>query len=178
MCGFILGSLCLVALVKMVRGGCHGRFRGGCGGCGGGGCGGFGHRHHGHHGFDHGDGHGSGPFGGSRMGDFLLRRVSSELNATPAQEKALREILGSLRDVMSKNRETLRSARENVAKTLRSESFSEEALAEAVTRHDEVHESLRKALVDAVGKLHTTFDSDQRQRLADLIAQGPFFGRW
>ena len=34
-----------------------------------------------------GDGHGSGPFGGSRMGDFLLRRVSSELNATPAKKR-------------------------------------------------------------------------------------------
>lgn len=98
------------------------------------------------------------------MGDFLLRRVSSELNATPAQEKALREILGSLRDVMSKNRETLRSARENVAKTLRSESFSEEALAEAVTRHDEVHESLRKALVDALpGHVHPGQAVDARR---------------
>lgn len=175
MCGFILGSICLVALVKMVRGGCHGRFRGGCGG---GGCGGWGRGHHGHHGFDHGEGAGPGPFAGARMGDFLLRRVSSELHATPAQEKALRDILGSLRDEMSKNRELLRSARESVAKTLRSESFSEEALAEAVTRHDEVQESLRKALVDTIGKLHTTFDPDQRQRLADLITSGPFFRSW
>ena len=60
----------------------------------------------------------------------------------------------------------------------RQESFSEEALAEAVTRHDEAHDALRKAMVDAIAKLHTTFDADQRERLANLIANGPFFGRW
>ena len=88
------------------------------------------------------------------MGDFLLRRVSSELNATPAQEKALREVLGNLRDVMSKNRDVLKAARGDVARTLRSESFSEEALAEAVTRHDEAHDALRKAIVDAIATLY------------------------
>ncbi len=184
MCGFILGSICLVALAKVLRGGCRGRWRGGCGGggCGGGGCGGGGcgggswHRHG--HGYGAEGGEGQESVGGSRMGDFILRRVSSELNATPAQEKALREVLGNLREVMSKNRDVLKAARGDVARTLRSESFSEEALAEAVTRHDEAHDALRKAMVDAIAKLHTTFDADQRERLANLIANGPFFGRW
>ena len=112
------------------------------------------------------------------MGDFLLRRVSSELNATPAQEKALREVLGNLREVMSKNRDVLKAARGDVARTLRSESFSEEALAEVIARHDEVHDRMRKAVVDALAKVHTSFDSAQREKLAELIAHGPSFGRF
>jgi len=185
MCGFILGGICLVVLAKILRRGCCGRGRCGGGGCGGGGCGG-GHWHGGWHGHGHDHGHGYGPEGGGGEGcwrgfgfaDFLLRRVSSEVHATPAQEKVLREILEGLRDSMSKNREVLSAARADIAKTLRSESFSEEALAEVVARHDEVHDRMRKSVVDALAKLHTTFDAAQREKLAELIANGPFFRRW
>jgi hypothetical protein len=132
-----------------------------------------------------GHGHGYGPDGGEDGGhrgygfaDFVLRRVSSEVNATPAQEKVLREVLDGLRASMSKNREVLSAARADIAKTLRSESFSEEALAEVIARHDEVHDRMRKAVVDALAKVHTSFDTAQREKLAELIAHGPSFGRF
>ncbi|HND09891.1 MAG TPA: periplasmic heavy metal sensor [Pseudomonadota bacterium] len=182
MCGFIFGTICLVALAKVLRRGCG--FRRGCGGggCGGGGCGGGGFHGYGHwQGFGPG---GPGPggegpgFGGGRFADFVLRRVSAELDATPAQEKVLREVLDGLRDSMGKNREVLRAARADVAKTLRTENFSEESLADVIARHDEVHDRMRKSLVDALAKLHTTLDAGQREKLANLIANGPFFGRF
>ena len=180
MCGLIFGSICLIALVKVLRRGC-GRGRCGGGGCGGGGCCGG----RGRWGGGCGHGHGYGPDGGEDGGhrgygfaDFVLRRVSSEVNATPAQEKVLREVLDGLRASMSKNREVLSAARADIAKTLRSESFSEEALAEVIARHDEVHDRMRKAVVDALAKVHTSFDTAQREKLAELIAHGPSFGRF
>ena len=69
-------------------------------------------------------------------------------------------------------------ARADIAKTLRSESFSEEALAEVIARHDEVHDRMRKAVVDALAKVHTSFDTAQREKLAELIAHGPSSGRF
>ncbi len=104
--------------------------------------------------------------------------MSSELNATPAQEKALREVIDGIRESMAKNREVLSAARADVAKTLRTENFSEESLAEVIARHDEVHDRMRKSIVDALAKLHTTLDAGQREKLANLIANGPFFGRY
>ena len=68
--------------------------------------------------------------------------------------------------------------RADVAKTLRTENFSEESLADVIARHDEVHDRMRKSLVDALAKLHTTLDAGQREKLANLIANGPFFGRF
>ena len=185
MCGLIFGSICLIALVKVLRRGC-GRGRCGGGGCGGGGCGGGGcGGGRGRWGGGCGHGHGYGPDGGEDGGhrgygfaDFVLRRVSSEVNATPAQEKVLCEVLDGLRASMSKNREVLSAARADIAKTLRSESFSEEALAEVIARHDEVHDRMRKAVVDALAKVHTSFDTAQREKLAELIAHGPSFGRF
>lgn len=172
MCGFIFGTICLFALCRVLRKGCHGRHgsrccgfdRGGHGAC----CGHGGHgRHDEHEGFP--------PFGrGTWFRDFLWRRISSEVEATPAQEKALREAFSHVQEEMQKNREALKQARIQVAKTLQSESFQEEALAEAISRVDEIHDRMRKLLVDVVGRLHTTFDAPQRARLAELLQHGPF----
>src|SRR5690242_15134806 len=91
MLGFLIGTVCLVALVKVVRHGrCGGwRYAHGCGYGGGydSGCGGW---------HDRGHGHGHGRWGGgwSRGGfgpGFMLRGLFARLETTPGQEKVIRD---------------------------------------------------------------------------------------
>ena len=86
MLGFIVGFASLYGLVRVIRGG-----RGACGGghLHGGGWGGH---QRGWGGHSHG-GHGGGWDGGRGGGDFWLRGISQKLDATPGQEKVIRQAM-------------------------------------------------------------------------------------
>ena len=186
---FILGGLFFLAAGKFMR------YRhGGCG---------FGHHHGGWHrghrhggwgrhfdagpgGFpdDGGPGRGdeggffAGPWsGGGRGMPFYLRFLSSRLEATPGQERAIADAVRQFRaDVEPLTGEAAKT-RADLAAAMRKSSFDEVVLGELFARHDEVLDKGRRAVVGLGARLHDALDERQRDTLATLIERGPRFGR-
>ncbi|MBK8258501.1 MAG: periplasmic heavy metal sensor [Polyangiaceae bacterium] len=176
MFGFVIGTLCLIGLIKVLRGGFRRGY--GCGGwsgrsCGSGGYGGWGH--HGGHGHDGYGGRDHGA-GWDRSGPFWMRGMFERLGTTQAQEKVIRdafeEAWRSARDL----REEGRASREDIAKAVRSASFDEVVMGEMFARHDNQIEKVRKEMVGVIGKVHAVLDDKQREILAQMIERGPFGG--
>lgn len=185
MFGFLIGTACLIGLIKVLRGGFRRGYGygGGCG-YGGGGCGGggWGYRGHGGHhgGFDHGgfeDRGGYGERGGFRDGGaFWLRALFQRLDTTPGQEKVIREAIDEVRRNAAQLRDEGRATRSDVAKAVKSPSFDETVMGELFARHDTHLEKMRKDVVGAIAKVHAVLDDRQRDALAELIERGPFAG--
>jgi hypothetical protein len=182
----LLGAAGLIAAAKLFH---HGRM---CG-MGGGGCGGrgrwrrFGHGpwggygHHGHweganDGWDDDFGHGHFAGGGGFGPRFFLRALAERLEATPAQERVIRDAVNELRESGAKLRGEGRKTRADVAAAFRKPQFDEVLFGELYARHDRTLEDLRKAFVGAGARIHDALDERQRARLADLIEAGP--GAW
>ncbi len=178
MIGFIVGTVCLIGLLKTLRHGhCHGgRFGGGCGGgfgggCGGGLCGGgrWGGRWGGH-------GHGFRGEGGGDPMRWMLRGLFERLDTTPGQEKVILQAVEALREKGREGRDAVRGTGTDVAKAFRGERFDESAMADAFTRQDAALESAQKALFEALAKVHEVLDERQRRELADMMERG--LGMW
>ncbi len=182
MIGFIVGTVCLIGLIKVLR---HGRCGGGygyggrCGGYGyGGGCGrgacggGFGgpFGHHGHH------GHGPWGEGGGDPARWMLRGLFQRLDTTPGQEKVILQAVETLREKGREGRDAVRGTGADVAKAFRGERFDESAMADAFTRQDAALESAQKGLFEALAKVHEVLDERQRRELADMMERG--LGMW
>jgi Spy/CpxP family protein refolding chaperone len=177
MVGFVIGTVCLIALAKMACGGRHhgGCHRGGYGcdrgeyGChrGGYGCG---HREHHEHG---------GHCGGERwdrsqgMKRFALRRLFERLDTTPGQEKVIAQAADEMHDALHRAWRQLRDSRADVAQAMKAESFDEAAFGAAFARQDEAITEVRKALMGVFARVHEALDPRQRAIAAELIAQGP-----
>lgn len=182
MFGFVLGTMCVVGLGMMAR---RRRYHRGYGGCGGSYGGWHRHHHHGWHGH-HGDWHGhhggwhGGPYDAPPMYGrgrdrwwrggvhLMLRRIQ----ATPDQEKVIREALEDLMVSMQEHREEFRASRHDIAGALRGESFDAEAMGELFGRHDDRLTEVRKAVMEALGRIHAVLDDTQRERLAELLGRG------
>jgi hypothetical protein len=179
MLGILIGTVCLVGLIKTLRWGRrHGRWGHGYGGCGyGGGCGGggYGRRWGGGWGGpdawggDHDQGWGGG-WGGPSV---MLRGLFRRLETTPGQEKVIAQAIDEVRDAARQARGEVRAARADIAKAMRSPAFDEVLFGEMFARHDTAMETMRKATVGALAKVHDALDEKQRARLADLIESGP-----
>jgi hypothetical protein len=150
--------------------GCHGRFRG------------WHHRHH--HGWDTGpqeeewpdEGFGAHPYRGGwgwGRGGFVLRGIMSRIGARPDQEDVIRGAANELKESVMGLKGEGRRTRQEIAEALRHPNFDEVMMGELFARHDSALESVRKALVGSLARVHNTLDVQQRQRLADLIAAGP-----
>jgi uncharacterized membrane protein len=178
MLGFVVGSVCLIALFKMRHmrrmawayhmGQEHGpgmRFGGGAFG-GGGPFGGM---------------HGHGPFGGFRGGRRRgLYRLFEALDATPAQEKVILSAIDEVKLAAREGRGELRHSREDLARAFRADSFDAEVMGNAFARHDEHIERLRKAVTGALARVHDALDEKQRAQLAEWLdsrsGMGSFMG--
>ena len=181
MLGLIIGTVCLIGLVKVLRHGRRGYGYGGGGGCGGGWGGGRvrGYRdHEGGSGRDEG-GFRRGGWGGGWGGGpgFILRAIVEQLDATPEQEKVIVAAFREVRSEAAKNREEVRKSREDIAKAMRSPGFDEVLLGELFARHDTAIEGMRRAFTGALAKVHVVLDEKQRDTLASLIENGPGFFR-
>lgn len=173
MLGFIIGTACLFGLIKVLR---HSRYGyGGYRACGGGG---WGHRGGGwgRHGWGRG-GWGGGDFrerGGWGSGEpFFLRALFEQLDATPGQEKVIKSAIDEVREAARSVRGEAQGSRADVAKAVRSESFDEVLFGEMFHRHDVAMDTMRKAVMGAIAKVHAALDERQRARLATLIEEGP-----
>ena len=192
MLGFLIGTACLIGLIKTLRwgrrwGGGYG-YGGGCGygggyggGCGGGGYGrrgwggGWGgHHHDGGYGGHHEGGWGGGGWGGPSV---FLRMLFQRLETTPGQEKVIVAAFEEMREAGRKARGEIAASRADIAKAMRSPTIDEVLFGEMFARHDAALETLRKAGVGAIAKVHDALDERQRARFADLVEQGPGFFR-
>jgi Spy/CpxP family protein refolding chaperone len=141
-----------------------------CGpGFGYGGCGGY---RRGWGGGRRGWGRGSGP-GGS----FWLRALFSRLDTTPGQEREIRAAIEDFTTNARSAKEGLKASREHVARAIAGESFDESALGDASSRVDTAATQVKDAFAGALKRIHAALDPKQRERLSELIANGPGFGR-
>jgi hypothetical protein len=158
--GFLVGTLCLIGLVRAVarprwyRGGF--RHYGGHGGWGG------------PYGYGYGYGHG----GGWRRGRGFLFRILSRLDATPSQEKAIIGAIDELKSSAWELRGTVRDTRGDIARTIAGPAFDDSALHAATSRLDDASQRLRAAVAGALGKIHGVLDDRQRKVLAEMIESG------
>ena len=157
MLGFLVGTACLIGLVKVVRGGRYGYGHGGCGPRGW-----HGH-HHGGHGFRGGRGFGR---------NFFLRGIFERLDTTPGQEKVIVAALDEVREAARGMRGEASDTRADVARAVKGEVFDAEVMGAVFARHDGALETMRKVVVGAMAKVHDALDDRQRADLADLIARG------
>ncbi len=168
MLGVLIGTVCLIGLVKTLRWGRH--HGGGCG--------------HGHHGGGWGRRSWGGGWGGPG-GDHeegwggwggrspILRMLFQRLDTTPGQEKVIVAAWEEVRAATRDARGEARASRTELAKALRSPAVDEVLFGEMFARHDAALETLRKAGIGALAKVHDALDEKQRARLADLIESGP-----
>ena len=183
MFGFLIGTVCLIGLIKVLRGGFrrrwgYGGYGGGCGWSGGSCGGGGGYRDSGGH-HDQWGGHDGGyDRWGDRGGPFWMRGLFQRLRTSPGQEKVIRDAFDELRRAASELRDEGRHSRNDVAKAVRSPSFDETVMGELFARHDTHLEKMRKEAVGAIGKVHAVLDDRQREILAEIIERGPFGGRF
>lgn len=167
MLGFIFGTVCLIALIKVARRGHHGwRYAHGCGH----GHGGFGgHGFHGHG--DEGPGFGGfrGRWGGGGFGEgFMMRGLFSRLETTPGQERVIKDAFQKVRDTMREARAEWRDTSE-LSSLVRGETFDRTAAEGVSGKADASFAKVRVVLVEALAQIHEALDDRQRRILADFI---------
>ena len=183
MLGFVVGSVCLLGLIRILRRGraCghhHGNQRHGSGGGGGGG--GCGRRWHHHHHHDHKhrqDGYGGGydgdyGFDDDRGGAVFLRGLFSRLETTPGQERVLVDALQELKGAYQKAKTAQRKSAHDLGEALRGDSLSMDAMGSVFASLDEGNDAVRNGAFSALTKIHEVLDERQRRILSALIARG------
>jgi hypothetical protein len=159
MLGFILGTVCLIGLIKVLRrgGGWHGRW----------GRGGYGHAY--------GYGPGAGFGGGPRR--WFLRSIFERIETTPGQEKAILGAIDELRENRRVVRDEAQQTRADLARAVSSGLVDDATLEETFARHDRLLAQLRVSFVEAVKKVTEALDERQRKQVADMLEGGRFGGR-
>ncbi|MGH7298717.1 MAG: Spy/CpxP family protein refolding chaperone [Polyangiaceae bacterium] len=153
MFGFIIGTVCLIGLVKVLRRGrgWHGRW--------------------GHAGY----GQGSRTYGGGR-GRWFLRSIFERLETTPGQEKAIAGAIEELRDNRKLIREEAQQTREELARVVAGGLVDDASLEETFARHDRLLAQLRVSFVEALKRATEALDERQRKQVADLLQRSGRFG--
>jgi hypothetical protein len=113
--------------------------------------------------------------GGFRKG-FVARALSERLEATPAQERVIRDATEEFREAAKKLKGEGKRTRADLATSFRKGHFDEVLFGELFARHDNEITDLRKAFIGMGARIHDALDEKQRARLADLIEAGP--GAW
>jgi hypothetical protein len=172
MFGFLVGALCLIGMVAVLRRsyafGHHGGwYRGWYGGRGRRDWqGGWGERE---------PGRGFGVPGRARR---MLRWVYERLGTSPAQETVLADAAEAMVGAVESFRGEWEQSRSDVARALRSELFDASALKAVFGRHDERIHAVREVLLTQAERIHEVLDGRQRALLAELLERGRSRGRW
>jgi len=122
-----------------------------------------------------GRGHGQARGEGGRAPGFrgsALYRVFERLDATPAQERAIREAMSKLDAQAEEAKQAHAEARKAVAAALKSAVVTPESLQELDVAHAKRLDGVRDAVAAAVGEVHAALDEKQRTVLADAIEAG------
>lgn len=103
---------------------------------------------------------------------FGLRRLMRSLDASPAQERALRDLIHSARDQLRALRQDARGLRQELGDVLRAATLDDNRMATAEAKVGskvrEVADILRRTVV----QMHEILDTRQREQLADWITSG------
>lgn len=102
----------------------------------------------------------------------MLRGLFERLQTTPGQEKVIRDAFASLREAGRAHWQTLRESREEIGRAFGAESFDETALGGTFAKHDEAVLAMRKAVADALLKVHAALEPNQRTILAEFLSRG------
>jgi hypothetical protein len=162
MFGFFIGIACLIGLFATLRH--HYGFGYGYGGW----------HHHGRHSL----GYGHPPWGwrhGPRR--FAMRKLFEHLDTTPGQEKVIVKSVETFTEHMINGREELRDVRKQVAQALGGDELDEQVLTQALERVEGMIGKAKADLKSALQEIHASLDGPQRQRLAEMIAEGPYARR-
>ena len=181
MFGFLIGTLSLIGLVKVLRAGsprmCGSHWRGHHGG------------HWNHQGWGRHGGHGGhwGRDGGRDRGpDFdrsgaeasresgpfgliPLRFLFEALDTTVGQEKVIKAAYKEVRDAMGHVEGEAEETRAQIANAIRRGTVDETEMGELYARHDEKLRTIRTAFFGALAKVTDALDEDQRKKLADML---------
>ncbi len=103
----------------------------------------------------------------------MMWAALARLDLSPAQEKVVRAEVDKLRDKARGLRDEGQATRGDMARAIRGETFEEGALADMFVRHDDRMHDLRGEVAGALGRIHAVLDPQQRERLADLLEEGP-----
>jgi len=161
--GFLIGTICLIGLIRVLT------RRGGYGGF---------HRYgYGYGGGPYGAWHAGAPFrayGGPPWGRGrgLLFSTLARLDATPSQEKAILGAIDELKDAARELRGTGRETRGDVARAVSTPTFDDGAIESAATRVDEASRKMRTIVASTLAKIHGVLDDRQRKVLGDMIDSG------
>jgi hypothetical protein len=175
MFGFIIGTLCLIALIGTLRRRRYAHFM-------------FAHGHpfgwagmHGDYGYAAyappprwgGRGYGHYGYGHHGRGHHFGRALLEHLDTTPGQEKAIQQAVNAVREHLSGTRDELKAVRKDLAAALGGDVLDPAALDTALGRGEAVVQSVARELATALASVHAALDGEQRKRLAELIAEGP-----
>jgi hypothetical protein len=116
--------------------------------------------------------HRRGPLAGRR---FFLRHLFRELDASPAQERAILAELEGLEQRARTAAETLRGGKADLAVAIAGAQLDEEALKAATSRLDAASADLRDAGLGALRAIHALLDDGQRRRVAELMDRRPWW---
>lgn len=154
MLGFIIGTVCLIGLVKVLRRGrgWHGRW----------GHGAYGRRY------------GGMESGGPRR--WFLRSILERLDTTPGQERAIVAAIDELRDNRKLVRDETEQTRADLARVVTGGLVDDAALEETFARHDRLLAQLRVAFVESLRKATEALDERQRKQVAVLLERSGRFG--
>jgi Spy/CpxP family protein refolding chaperone len=101
-----------------------------------------------------------------------LRRLMRSLDASPSQERALRDLIHSARDQLRELHRDGRDVRQEIGDVLRAASIDDSRLAAAEAKVGskvrDAADILRKTLL----QMHEILDTRQRAQLADWITSG------
>jgi Spy/CpxP family protein refolding chaperone len=104
---------------------------------------------------------------------WMVRRLARRLDATPEQERLLREEVEALRLAVSELRGDLLASREDLARALAAERLDPAALDALAARGASRLDELRARLGASLTRVHEVLDARQRQILAELVRCGP-----
>jgi len=148
MFGFVVGTVCLIALVRTIQRARWHAYRRSWGGPG-----------------------SSAGFGaeGNQRGRWMLKFLFRRLDTTAGQEKAVVTAWDRIQMVMQKGREELRQSQRELADLMRQPEVEESAFESMFARQEAVVDSVRKALAESMKEVHGALDDRQRRLLADMI---------
>jgi len=152
MFGFIVGTACLIGLVKVLRRG-HG-WQG----------------HWGHQSYASRYGRG----GGRRR--WFMRSVFERLDTTPGQEKAIVHALDELLENKGLLRDEAEHTRADLARVIAGGFVDDASLEDTFARHDRLLAQVRVSFVEALKKATEALDERQREQLGDLLERRGRFG--
>ena len=153
MFGFLIGTVCLIALIVVLRRGPHHGF----------------FRMHGAHGHR------------CHSGGWMRRRgwtwrLFERLETSPGQEREIRDAIAEVREAFRALAGEADQSRDDLSRAIRAESLDEVKLGEMFSRHDDRLRTVQRAFAGAMARIHAALDDVQRARLADLLESNPRWG--